>query len=176
MKQLIILISILFFTSCVSSKKYRILEDQLQSVKSELSENKLHLAVCNDEKTKCSQKAEILMTENLTKDISIKMLEQDKIQKAEKIKNQEENISYLKSSNKILNERVDALTGSAKVNADIMKKLLEDLENQNLKVLNLSLALEKQDSTNISSVKKTKKNMSDEKLRKSLEKLGFVFY
>ena len=54
--------------------------------------------------------------------------------------------------------------------------MLEELEVKNLKVLNLSLALQKQDSLNIHLVKRTKQNISDKKLKKSLEKLGFVFY
>ncbi len=75
-----------------------------------------------------------------------------------------------------LSKRITDLHNSNSVNAEIIKKMLEELEVKNLKVLNLSLALQKQDSLNIHLVKRTRKNISDKKLKKSLEKLGFVFY
>lgn len=176
MKSFTILISIIFLSSCVSSKKYKMLEENLSSVKVDLAKAKESFRMCNEEK-----EVLILANNELTlvinnKEAIIQMQEQDNSYKSDKIRSLEENVAYLRSNNKLLNERIDVLTESSKLNTGIVKKLLEDLENQNLKVLNLTLAMEKQDSLNIQSVKKTKKNMSDEKLRKSLEKLGFVFY
>ena len=96
--------------------------------------------------------------------------------KDEKIRDIENNLIFVKTSNVDLSKRMDELSTSNKLNVDFMKKLLEEAEVQHLKVLNLSLALQKQDSLNIHLVKRTKKNISDKKLKKSLEKLGFVFY
>ncbi|MBK9736965.1 MAG: hypothetical protein IPO92_19250 [Saprospiraceae bacterium] len=88
----------------------------------------------------------------------------------------EDNLIFVKTTNADLSKRMDDLSLSNKVNVDIMKKLLEEAEIQHLKVLNLSLALQKQDSLNIHLVKRSKKNISEQKVKKSLEKLGFVFY
>jgi hypothetical protein len=59
--------------------------------------------------------------------------------------------------------------------ACITKNLLSELEIQQLKVMNLTLAVNRQDSSNIHLIKKAKKEMSDKKYKKALEKLGFVF-
>lgn len=69
----------------------------------------------------------------------------------------------------------EALIQSNTTYVGITKNLLSDLEVQYLKVLNLSIALERQDSLNIHLVKKVKREMSDKKYKKALEKLGFVF-
>lgn len=69
----------------------------------------------------------------------------------------------------------EALIQSNTTYVGITKNLLSDLEVQYLKVLNLSIALERQDSLNIHLVKKVKREMSDKKYKRALEKLGFVF-
>ncbi|MBK7009869.1 MAG: hypothetical protein IPH36_15165 [Saprospiraceae bacterium] len=106
----------------------------------------------------------------------INSLQNELVMKDELIKASENNTTFVKEANEDLNKRITDLHTSNAVNADIIKKMLEELEVKNLKVLNLSLALQKQDSLNIHLVKRTKQNISDKKLKKSLEKLGFVFY
>ena len=107
---------------------------------------------------------------------NVASMKKEDLQKDLTIKSMEDNLSFVKTTNADLSKRMDDLSLSNKVNVEIMKKLLEEAETQHLKVLNLSLALQKQDSLNIHLVKRSKKNISDQKLKKSLEKLGFVFY
>ncbi len=75
----------------------------------------------------------------------------------------------------IITKSNEALIQSNTTYVGITKNLLSDLEVQYLKVLNLSIALERQDSLNIHLVKKVKREMSDKKYKRALEKLGFVF-
>lgn len=88
----------------------------------------------------------------------------------------EDHLSLARKSNQDLSNQVDQLHHANQSNAELMQKMLEEMELKNLKVLNLSLALQQQDSMNIHLVKKTRSKISEKKLRKSLEKLGFVFY
>ncbi len=88
----------------------------------------------------------------------------------------ESDYDKLSMENKNLNLRIDNLTHTTKVNSEIMKKTIEELNTHQLKVLNLSLSLQKYNTIPISAVKNPTKNLSDEKLKKSLDKVGFVFY
>ncbi|MBK6362681.1 MAG: hypothetical protein IPG18_14065 [Saprospiraceae bacterium] len=114
--------------------------------------------------------------ENKLKELKMENMQKEDLLKEATIKSLEDHLTFVKTTNNDLSKRMDDLSLSNKVNVDIMKKLLEEAEIQHLKVLNLSLALQKQDSLNIHLVKRSKKNISDQKLKKSLEKLGFVFF
>ncbi|MBK7524213.1 MAG: hypothetical protein IPN49_17490 [Saprospiraceae bacterium] len=114
--------------------------------------------------------------ENKLKELKMENMQKEDLLKEATIKSLEDHLTFVKTTNNDLSKRMDDLSLSNKVNVDIMKKLLEEAEIQHLKVLNLSLAIQKQDSLNIHLVKRSKKNISDQKLKKSLEKLGFVFF
>ena len=162
--------------SCVSSKRMKSVESKYS-----LLEHKLELAnqaidSCKVQNASLRVSLESSKAETQVAQQKINSLQSELTMKDELIKASENNTAFVKESNEDLNKRITDLHNSNAVNADIIKKMLEELEVKNLKVLNLSLALQKQDSLNIHLVKRTKQNISDKKLKKSLEKLGFVFY
>lgn len=166
----------LALVSCVSSKRHKAIEEKYN-----LLEKKLEIAY---EKIDSCEMINAELKVNLEKSKAETQLAAEKslaLQnevrlREEQLKVASESAAFVKASNEELSKRVTDLHNSNNVNAEIIKKMLEELEVKNLKVLNLSLALQKQDSLNIHLVKRTKKNISDKKLKKSLEKLGFVFY
>ncbi|MBK9734089.1 MAG: hypothetical protein IPO92_03610 [Saprospiraceae bacterium] len=162
MKSFLLIIILISLGSCVSSKKHNQLFLTMESLQKEYNKTQDDLADCNEDKSELKNKVEKLN------------LEKDHLKK--RVDDLENGFQFAKKNNDNLTERISDLSGSTKVNADIMKRTLEELELQNQKVLGLSLAMEKKDSLNILLVKKAKKKMSDKKLKKSLEKLGFVFY
>lgn len=176
MKYFNLIFAVLFFTSCVSAKKYKKLESSLSKVQNELFAVELSKEECLANNKILDAELNKSRHDNQIKELTIRSLEKESKYKDEKMDDLRNENKVVSEMNTNLNKRNDDLTASTKVNADIVKKILEELELQNLKVLNLSLALEKQDSLNIHLVKRTKKNLSDKKLKKSLEKLGFVFY
>lgn len=176
MKSYLFILMVISIPSCVSSKKYKLLEMSVSQTKIdlELSNNLVSEYAKNNLETE--QKLLSAQHEIQMKDQKAESVKKEQFLKDQTIQNLESNLDFVKSTNIEISKRMDDLSAAAKVNVDIMKKLLEDSEVQQLKVLNLSLALQKQDSLNIHLVKRTKKNISDQKLKKSLEKLGFVFY
>lgn len=176
MKPIFYLILLIVIPSCVSSKKYKQLESTYIQTQDKLQSTNYLVDEYLKTNFNLEQKLQTANFETQLRDQKIDILKKEHLHKDEKIKDIEDNLIFVKSSNAELTKRVDELSTSNKINVDIMKKLLEDAELQHLKVLNLSLALQKQDSLNIHLVKRTKKNISDQKLKKSLEKLGFVFY
>jgi hypothetical protein len=150
-----------------------------------------------------TQKFQTSYEQNVTQSATISDLlnSLDSLKKANEIlqntvRHQEEINVLLKSDLKFKSDRIDGLNVELKRIQDekdvitksnealiqsnttyvgITKNLLSDLEVQHLKVLNLSIALERQDSLNIHLVKKVKREMSDKKYKRALEKLGFVF-
>lgn len=176
MRPLFYILILALTSSCVSSKKYKHLESGYIKVQDELKKTNALVDECSKNNLMLEQKIISANYESQLKDQKIETMKKEHSFKDEKIRDIENNLIFVKTSNVDLSKRMDELSTSNKLNVDIMKKLLEEAEVQHLKVLNLSLALQKQDSLNIHLVKRTKKNISDKKLKKSLEKLGFVFY
>lgn len=176
MRYFIFILSFISISSCVSTKKYKQLELSYTRVQNDLEQSKAEVAEHTKHNHALEQKLTTAYHENQLKDQKMASMKKEDLQKDLAIKSMEDNLIFAKSTNADLIKRIDELSASNKVNVDIMKKLLEEAETQHLKVLNLSLALQKQDSLNIHLVKRSKKNISDQKLKKSLEKLGFVFY
>jgi chemotaxis protein MotB len=183
MKYLFFLTIFFSISSCVSTKKYKRLESSYNQSLIDLQHSQSKIVECEIKTQDCMQNIQNLESkltsvnnECRIKDIHLETAKNENKLKDERVKDLEKHIDFIKSSNQELTNRVDGLSASNKVNVDIMKKLLEEQEIQQLKVLNLSLALQKQDSLNIHLVKKSKRNISDDKLKRTLEKLGFVFF
>ena len=143
--------------SCVSSKRMKSVESKYS-----LLEHKLELAnqaidSCKVQNASLRVSLESSKAETQVAQQKINSLQSELTMKDELIKASENNTAFVKESNEDLNKRITDLHNSNAVSADIIKKMLED-------------------SLNIHLVKRTKQNISDKKLKKSLEKLGFVFY
>jgi chemotaxis protein MotB len=176
MRAFFFLLVITVVSSCVSSKKYKQLELSYHQMQNDLQQSNGRVVECTKNNLALEQKLLTAHNENQLKDQKMESMKKEDLLKDVTIKSMEDNLSFVKNTNAELSKRMDDLSLSNKVNVDIMKKLLEEAEMQHLKVLNLSLALQKQDSLNIHLVKRSKKNISEQKVKKSLEKLGFVFY
>ncbi|MFZ1702710.1 MAG: hypothetical protein WAT79_00110 [Saprospiraceae bacterium] len=161
--------------SCVSSKKYKNIQHTLML--KEVDINLLQTKMEQKDSTIFQLEKAISNLQNAIEkqDLKIEYLNREVQFKNEKIRGLETDLMYVKTLHDTVSRKNDYLTKSHKVFAEITKNLLEELEMQNLKVLNLSIAVEQRDSLNIHLVKKAKRNMSDKKYKKALEKLGFVF-
>lgn len=103
------------------------------------------------------------------------LLKSDVRFKSDRIDELNVELKRIQDEKDLITKSNEALIQSNTTYVGITKNLLSDLEVQYLKVLNLSIALERQDSLNIHLVKKVKREMSDKKYKRALEKLGFVF-
>ncbi|MBL0082540.1 MAG: hypothetical protein IPP37_08930 [Saprospiraceae bacterium] len=176
MKKYIVAGLTLAMISCVSSKRLKSVESKYSMLEQKLEMANQTIDSCKVQNAAMRVSLESSKAETQVANQKINSLQNELVMKDELIKASENNTTFVKEANEDLNKRITDLHTSNAVNADIIKKMLEELEVKNLKVLNLSLALQKQDSLNIHLVKRTKQNISDKKLKKSLEKLGFVFY
>ena len=176
MKKYIVAGLTLAMISCVSSKRLKSVESKYSLLEQKLEMANQTIDSCKVQNAALRVSLESSKAETQVANQKINSLQNELVMKDELIKASENNTTFVKEANEDLNKRITDLHTSNAVNADIIKKMLEELEVKNLKVLNLSLALQKQDSLNIHLVKRTKQNISDKKLKKSLEKLGFVFY
>lgn len=176
MKKYLIAGLTLAMVSCVSSKRLKSVESKYSLLEEKLEMAYQSIDSCQARNAELLVNLESSRAETQVANQKIMALQNEVKMSAELIRVADENTAFVKAANDDLNKRIDVLHNSNAVNADIIKKMLEELEVKNLKVLNLSLALQKQDSLNIHLVKRTKQNISDKKLKKSLEKLGFVFY
>jgi chromosome segregation ATPase len=176
MKKYLIAGLTLAMVSCVSSKRLKTAEERYNQLEKKLEMAYARIDSCETQNAALTVNLEKSRADNLLAVQKHEALVHEIDLRAEQLKAAEENSAFVKTTNDELTKRVADLHNSNNVNAEIIKKMLEELESKNLKVLNLSLALQKQDSLNIHLVKRTKQNISDKKLKKSLEKLGFVFY
>lgn len=176
MKKYIVAGLTLAMISCVSSKRLKSVESKYSLLEQKLELANQTIDSCKVQNVALKVSLESSKAETQVANQKINSLQNELLMKDDLIKASENNTAFVKEANEDLNKRITDLHNSNAVNADIIKKMLEELEVKNLKVLNLSLALQKQDSLNIHLVKRTKQNISDKKLKKSLEKLGFVFY
>ena len=165
----------LLFTSCVSNKRYTALENRLiEKERENKSLQSDYTALIGQHSrlkdTLLVQKFENILEIEKKESLNKELKEKDKI-----ISNLESRMVNKDKTIEDLNNKNDNLIDANKRYSDITKSLIENLENQNLKVLNLALSLQKQDSLNVRSVHKTNREISEQKYKKALEKLGFVF-
>ena len=176
MKKYIVAGLTLAMISCVSSKRLKTVESKYSLLEQKLEMANQTIDSCKVQNVALKVSLESSKAETQVANQKINALQNELLMKDELIKASENNTAFVKEANEDLNKEITEHHNPNALNADIIKKMLEELEVKNLKVLNLSLALQKQDSLNIHLVKRTKQNISDKKLKKSLEKLGFVFY
>ena len=162
MKHLILTCLIFSFASCVSNKKHKQLTMTYHEIENKLSKVEKDLV---EEKEK---------TDELK--LEIKKLEVTVDHKNDKIKDLERELKFALETNEVYNNTIVDISGTTKVNAEIMGKTLQELTEKNAAILELTSSMNKKDSLNIVLVKKVKKKLSDRKLKRSLEKLGFVTY
>lgn len=154
MKPFLLTLVLIAFTSCVSNKKHKTLTSEYN--------------------TTCQKIAE-LENKNEALRFKVDKMESELEYKNDKIKNLQESETFLKRNNDELAIRMNDISQSTMVNADIMKRTILELDKQNQRVLELSQSNMQKDSLNVLLVKKVKKRMSDKKLMSALEKLGFIF-
>jgi chromosome segregation ATPase len=162
MKYLLSILFLTMLTSCVTTSKHHKLFASYELTEKALRQTEDQLLKCED-----------MLAE---KKYELEVMDKEKNHLNDKIKTLDASLQFAHKSNQQLNERVAELTGTAVSNTDIMKKTIEELSFQSLKNEQLTSALVKKDSINYLLTRKAKSKMSDKKLKKSLEKLGFVFY
>lgn len=176
MKPFILLtVCILLSQACVSSKKYRELQ-QISLTKDSLLGERDAMITAGQNQLAALEKS----VADLEKEISfhkekIAWMREEAKEKSERISDLKSQVDMLYTENEAFTRKNDELIHSNSVYAGITRNLLVELEVQHLKVMNLTLALNRKDSLNVHLVKKAKQEMSDKKYKKALEKLGFVF-
>ena len=167
MKHLAFLLFLISFTSCVSSKKYKSLYSDHESLNSELRVAHANLANVSNklydlekEKIKLSSKLEASQVQVLYKEDNIRILN--------------DNEQNLKKTNRELKSWVDNFTSNNAVLVENNKKAISELERQNQRVEDLNKSIAKKSAVNVLIVKKAKRNITDKKLLRSLEKLGII--
>lgn len=156
MKKYIVAGLTLAMISCVSSKRLKSVESKYSMLEQKLEMANQTIDSCKVQNAALRVSLESSKAETQVANQKINSLQNELVMKDELIKASENNTTFVKEANEDLNKRITDLHTSNAVNADIIKKMLEELEVKNLKVLNLSLALQKQDSLNIHLVKRTK--------------------
>lgn len=171
-----ILLIIILLASCVPAKRYKASESRFLSLQEKYQDRSLNLDSCRIWNALIREELEKAKGQIILLGEKNEALQRESRTKDDKLKIMEDHLSLARKSNQDLSNQVDQLHHANQSNAELMQKMLEEMEIKNLKVLNLSLALQQQDSMNIHLVKKTRSKISEKKLRRSLEKLGFVFY
>lgn len=172
---LIALICLLSFSSCVSSKKHNALKVDYskQETKAALQKQQYDsLMVLHQQLIQANM---ILEKEWGFAKEKIQMLTKETNKNSDYILGLKQEMEVLRNEKSAVDFKNEELIKTQGVFAGITKNLLSELEMSQLKVMNLTLALERTDSLNIHLVKKAKKEISEKKYKKALEKLGFVF-
>lgn len=172
--------SLLFFTffvyiSCVPAKKYKALQADFSTEKMKSEEKSKTITELQSSVLAFRAAVAGLEMELAHQKEKTTWLTKESAQKSERIQEMQQELKVVHQQNEAFAKKNDDLVQVNSVYSGITKNLLSELEVQNLKVMNLTLALTRQDSVNIHLIKKAKKEMSDKKYKKALEKLGFVF-
>lgn len=161
--------------SCVSTKKYKMMTQKFQT---SYEQNVTQSATISDllNSLDSLKKANEILQNTVRHQEEINVLLKSDLKfKSDRIDDLNVELKRIQDEKDVITKSNEALIQSNTTYVGITKNLLSDLEVQHLKVLNLSIALERQDSLNIHLVKKVKREMSDKKYKRALEKLGFVF-
>ncbi|MBP8726266.1 MAG: hypothetical protein KBF37_01265 [Saprospiraceae bacterium] len=176
MKIRVYILIIGLLASCVSAKKYKALEANHAGLQTEYQLSQKGLTSSQNVIADLYNDRDSLSSIVYKQTLRVKELEHTVNDQEQKIGSSIVEVQTLTTEVSRLTKWVDDLSQTCKTNAEIMRRTMDDLNTQQLKVLNLSLALQRFDSMQISSVKRAKKQLSEEKIRRSLEKVGFVFY
>jgi chemotaxis protein MotB len=146
-KYFILFISLLFVTSCVSSKKYKSLQEEMESAKMSLQKCNNSLADCESSKAKMS-------TDHKNQ---ISKMEADA---AAKMKSLEEQVELLKRTNTNLLDRLSDLSIVSKAGAESIKKSLDALNEKDKYIKDLNTAMARKDSMNLALVLNLKRSLA----------------
>jgi chemotaxis protein MotB len=141
MNKIIVLFLLIILTnSCVSKKKFVEMQDEYTTFKTTSRDN--ISKVKNDLKDRDKQiVAYEAATKTRNKELDIR---------AKHIKNLDEQIDFLKKTNSKLLDRMTNLTLMSKAGADSMRKSMETINEQSQYIENITAAIQRKDSLNLS--------------------------
>ena len=167
MKHLAFLLFLLSLTSCVSTKKYKSLYASKESLHSELVMTHAELATASTRLTD-------LEKEKMKLASRLEATQVEVLHKEERIRLMSDNEQNLKKTNTELKNWVENFTSNNAMLTENNKKAIGELEKQNQRVADLNRSIAKKSAVNVLMVKKAKRNITDKKLLRSLEKLGII--
>lgn len=144
-----LLLSLLVMASCVSSKKYKDLEAQM-------NDTKMNLQKCQDKLDDCEKQKMALADDCKTK---TGQLESELSMKNGKLKNMEEQMDMLKKTNNNLLDRLSDLSIVSKNGAESIRKSLDALNEKDRQLTALNKAMAKKDSIMLTLVLNLKRSL-----------------
>lgn len=138
-------------TACVSSKKYKLSQAEIENLKTSLSNCKNDLNQCKNEKTELTEQSNTKI-----KDANTALNTANA-----KIKSVEEQLDFLKKNNTNLLERLSDLSIVSKTGAENIKKSLEAMNEKDKYIKDLTSAINRKDSLNLALVMNLKKSLGD---------------
>ncbi len=148
-KILILLTSFLLLGSCVSSKKYKALQDEMEKAKMTLQKCNDNLANCESEKSKMEAESKNALSK----------MESDAAMNQGKMKSLEEQMELLKKTNTNLLDRLSDLSVVNKSGAESIKKSLDALNEKDKYIKDLHNAISRKDSMNLALVMNLKRSL-----------------
>ncbi|MEP7196579.1 MAG: flagellar motor protein MotB [Saprospiraceae bacterium] len=145
------LLFLFIFSSCVSSKKYKLAQSDNENLKTLLNNCKADLSDCMSSK-------ESVIIQNKTK---MGEMESGMNTRNEKIKTLEDQIDFLKRNNNNLLDRLSDLSIVSKTGAESIKKSLEAMNEKDKYIKELNSAVKSKDSLNLSLIMNLKKSLGD---------------
>ncbi len=142
---------ILLFSACVSSKKYKNLSEEAESLRSMLQKCKSDIADCERDKNDILVQYKTRLS-NADSDLSTRDT---------KIKSLEDQLDYVKRTNTNLLERLSDLSVISKSGAESIKKSLESMNEKDKQLSQLNAGLRQKDSLNLALVLNLKRSLSD---------------
>lgn len=144
-----LLLSLLVMASCVSSKKYKDLEAQM-------NDSKMNLQKCQDKLDDCEKQKMALADDCKTK---TGQLESELSMKNGKLKTMEEQMDMLKKTNNNLLDRLSDLSIVSKNGAESIRKSLDALNEKDRQLTALNKAMAKKDSIMLTLVLNLKRSL-----------------
>jgi len=145
-----VLTSLLILGSCVSSKKYKSLQEEMENAK-------MSLQKCNDNLANCeSAKSKMEMDHKN----QLSTVESDAKMCQSKVKSLEEQMDLLKKTNSNLLDRLSDLSIVSKTGAENIKKSLDALNEKDRYIKDLNTAMARKDSLNLALVMNLKRSLA----------------
>jgi chemotaxis protein MotB len=149
-----LLIVSLMSASCVSSKKFKALEEERGSLQSQLADTKKMLKDCDD------MKADLMSTVDKTKG-ELKSAQDDLKLKNQKITQLNDQLDFVKTNNSNLLERLEDLSIISKSGAESIKTSLASMNDQNQYIRSLTKDIKEKDSLNVALMMTLKRSLAD---------------
>lgn len=155
------LLALLFFSSCVSKKKFIEMQGLRDDLRLENQRLTTELQTCESQTTRLEEKLRVTEAQLDAAENRLVTVETQLQAENTRVRSLEQQLEYFKATNTNLLDRLADLSVVSKTGAESIQKSLEALNEQNKYIQDLTASMQRKDSLNLVLVMNLKRSLAD---------------